>query len=126
MVYADYEYYTEQYLGNKISEADFPKYARWASKMIDRLTFDRTSKLAEEEIPDGVRDAVCSAAECNFDWVAEKSRGVKSESNDGYSVTYTDVEGDAQAFNDILSNVRMYLLPTGLLYRGRSKKYGEC
>lgn len=41
MAYADYEFYKNEYFGNTIAEADFPKWADRASRQIDVYTFRR-------------------------------------------------------------------------------------
>lgn len=43
MALCDYEFYKNKYLGDVITEADFPRLAERASEKIDRLTFDRLS-----------------------------------------------------------------------------------
>ena len=43
MAYCDYDFYTNKYLGNVITEADFPRLSERASEKLDRLTFDRLS-----------------------------------------------------------------------------------
>ena len=58
---------------------------------------------------------------------ASGSAGVKSESNDGYSVTYVTEAQDGQTAEAALRKkiaeaVRLYLLPTGWL----SRKVGRC
>ena len=44
--------------------------------------------------------------------------GIKSESTDGYSVTYSDSFSQKSEISRIFDAIRIYLEPTGLLYRG--------
>ena len=65
MAYVDYDFYTNQYFGNVISDKDFPRMAERASEQIDVLTFKRLRKWLpedEDELKD-VKKAVCSMAE---------------------------------------------------------------
>lgn len=43
MALCDYEFYKNKYLGDVITEADFPRLSERASEKLDRLTFDRLS-----------------------------------------------------------------------------------
>lgn len=109
MILADYTYYTQEYGGKTIAEADFTRHARAASAYVNAITFGR----AEKSGLDCVKDAVCAAAEIYHE--ADKRAGITSENNDGYSVTFASAADTASRVGDI---VRTYLSGTGLLYRG--------
>lgn len=70
MAYCDYEFYKTEYLGNVITEADFPRLSERASEKLDRLTFDRLSisedgtiEPLDEKTSTRVKKAVCKIAE---------------------------------------------------------------
>lgn len=119
--YVDYKYYTDTYGGKKIGAAEFPSVSRWATALVDQMTFGRILNLPS--IPDCVKDAVCSAADRYYDYKVKASLEIKSESNDGYSVSYVDSGKEEDAIKGAKSDVRIYLANTGLLFRGRSRLY---
>lgn len=124
-MYVDYSDYLSLY-GGRLSYEDFEAAAPKAEAELRYLTFMHGDIFAK---PDpAVKLALCSA----IDLVAQAEQqsgsgqvgtaGVKSESNDGYSVTYiTDAQDGqtaAQALRRRISEaVRVYLLPTGWLRR---------
>ena len=131
MPYADFAYYTGTYYGTSIPEEKFPYYARQASMLINALTFGRTAAVAASLLPDAVKDATCRAAELYAEYEARKSNAaaatrnglVKSETNDGYSVSYADYDASAEkaeAEDAIGRELAIYLASTGLMYRGFS------
>lgn len=131
MPYADFAYYTGTYYGTSIPEEKFSYYARQASMLINALTFGRTAAVAASLLPDAVRDATCKAAELYAEYEARKSNAtaatrtglVKSESNDGYSISYADYDASADkaATEGVIeSELAIYLAHTGLMYRGFS------
>lgn len=93
-MYADYEYYLQEFCrGNepKVNLAEWPKIAAAASREIDRLTFGRLQQGAE--VTDDVKNAVCAVAEVLQKAEQAKSSipiEVQSESVDGVSISYTD------------------------------------
>lgn len=131
MPYADFAYYTGTYYGTSIPEEKFPYHARQASMLINALTFGRTAAVAASLLPDAVKDATCRAAELYAEYEARKSNAaaatrnglVKSETNDGYSVSYADYDASAEkaeAEDTIGRELAIYLASTGLMYRGFS------
>lgn len=119
MAYATYEYYTAEYGGSTLTEAEFRKYARRASAEIDHVTFDRLKNLSDDMIPDAVRDATCEVAEQLHHFATTANGGsIASENNDGYSVSYRDTGGTAGQQQEIWATIRTYLANTGLMYRG--------
>lgn len=122
--YVDYKYYQDDYRGKQIaSETDFKRIEKLAEAFADRVTFGRIARL--QSIPDCVKDAICSAADTAALREEKNTYAVKSESNDGYSVSYGDVEKDPEFRSEMFSSVKSYLANTGLLYRGWSKEYDE-
>ena len=57
MVYADYDYYSNVYLGTAISSDDFPRLAMRASAFLDYATMGRVAKHADL---DAVKMACCA------------------------------------------------------------------
>ena len=131
MPYADFEYYTGTYHGTSIPEEKFPYHARQASMLINALTFGRTEAVDASLLPDAVKDATCRAAELYAEYEARKSNAaaatqnglVKSENNDGFSVSYADYDASADKASTektIEGELAVYLAHTGLMYRGFS------
>ena len=90
-----YGYYAVEYGGKIIPEQDFQKAERQAEAYIRHLTYVKGDIFAVEN--DIVKDAVCAAAEVYYKYNAQQQSGVplvKSENNDGYSVTYVTEQTD--------------------------------
>lgn len=126
MIYATYEYYTENYGGTALTESEFPKYAKRASAEIDHVTFGRISNMTEEEIPEAVRDAMCDVAERLHHYETAEGSTVASENNDGYSISYRDTGTIDTQKHEIWSTIRTYLAVTGLMFRGVSSRHDLC
>ena len=152
--YADYAYYLDEYKGQTITEDEFDHCAKMASRIIDGMTFQRLHKMDAADVPDVVRDAVCVAveriaayehsrnrSEAAADLVLENavtSGGVRSETNDGYSVSHfsaSEITGAgsaagskstmAEATREIRNELRVLLAGTGLMYMGCHKAMDE-
>ena len=132
MGYVDYAFYSQTF-GNSIPEADFSKAETKAEAAISYLTYVNGDIFATED--DHVKLAVCAAAEVIYyndkqtSATGGNGAGIKSESNDGYSVTYVTEAQDGQTAEAALRKkvaeaVRVYLLPTGWL--SRKVKMGGC
>ena len=122
-MYVDYAYYLSQYNGS-LSEEEFIKAERWSEAYIRELTYIRGDIFASDL--DMIRDAVCAGAEvyASYRRKQESNNGmqIKSESTDGYSVTYVNEQTDGQTLEELMQKkayeaVKMYLLPTGWLSR---------
>ncbi len=106
-MYADFTYYTDVFHGRKIPDSDsFLSVAAGAGAALDRLTFGRLTQSTP-----GAADALCAV--CEVFYTRLHREGIKSESVDGYNVTYSD-EGLSR---NLRQTVRLYLEPA-LLYRG--------
>lgn len=119
--YVDYNFYEECYHGDVINDSAFDKAELEAEAFIDEITFGRIQKLGE--IPISVKFAVCSVLDVFANYSENKKNNLSSESNDGYSVTYSQAVTDSECRAEMLSRARRWLANTGLLYRGWSKKY---
>lgn len=132
MIYADYDYYANVYMGNSISEEDFPRMAARASRFIDYITQNR----AESSGLDAVKLCACELAEkyqlidmahmAARDSMSGDAEQVKSESVGSWSRTYGSAADNAAAIAesvqaDLSATAYRYLSGTGLLYRG-----GRC
>ena len=91
--YADYDFYANVYLGDKITPEDFPRLALRASEYIRRLTRCRVERVPKcQRQP--IQLAVCAVAELMQDERRMVSRSfsgeqvVSSESVGSHSVTY--------------------------------------
>lgn len=131
-MYVDYAYYTSEYGGEIIPEKKFSGYERRAEAYIRKITYVRGDIFSTES--DIVKDAVCAVADvyCSYDQKQASAGMVKSENNDGYSVTYVTEQTDGQTAEEVLRKkayaaASAYLLPTGWLSRKVGCCYvGEC
>lgn len=106
---ADYEYYITGYGGTILERSEFNALAARASAQVIAYTFGRA---AESEL-DEVKDAVCAV--CDILHKEESGGNIKSENNDGYSVTYGEKEKTLD--EEIRSAVLTCLQHTGLTRR---------
>lgn len=133
-MYVTYEFYS-QFFGSSIPEEDFGKIEAKAEAVISYLTYVNGDIFAKED--NRVKLAVCAAADVIYSNEKQVSAasgssgtaGIKSESNDGYSVTYVTEATDGQTAEELLRRkvaevIRVYLLPTGWL--SRRVKMGGC
>lgn len=139
MIYADYAYYTDTYIGNAIAEDDFHRMAARASRYIDYITQDRARDHADIE---AVKNCACElaeqyqlidqakavarqsltassegGAELQSETVATWSRSYRSGGDSAQSA----VQAARDAEDALYAIAARYLAPTGLLYRG-----GRC
>jgi hypothetical protein len=116
--YADYTYYSATYLGNSITEANFPRLALRASAVIDQITFSRAA--TDTDNTDAISMACCVIAEQIQTVEAEGSAdGIQSESIGSNSVTYTDNSWKQKtATEKYISVASVYLGSTGLMFPG--------
>lgn len=129
-MYVDFEYYSNEYGGDS-NEAVFKKAERWSEGYIRSLTSARGNIFQEERTD--VKNAVCAVADDYAAWLELRKSGegnVKSENNDGYSVSYVTEKLDGETDEELLERkayrtARRYLLPTGWLYRGMRCR-NEC
>lgn len=135
-MYADYDFYTDDFYGVVISEDDFPRLASKASDFIDYYTKDKAATATDETIVLAIRKACCAVAEKMLDVEqAQKLRakyvsgeltdtGVKSETVGSWSRSYATAADyvNSGATSDPRAEYAKialeYLVNTGLLYRG--------
>lgn len=126
-MYVSYAFYEETF-GGSLPAKDFPRLEMQAEAYIRALTYINGNIFAEKS--DTVKMAVCAATEVIFEHERDGKRAKRSESNDGFSVTYVAEATDGQTAEETLrkkvyETVRLYLLPTGWLNR-RVKLGGRC
>jgi hypothetical protein len=118
-MYADFEYYTDEYKGKLIPSSDFDTYASRASEYIDAHTAGKASKHADNP---NVKRCECAIAEAlfeNHEADGKKNTQKTSEKVGDYSVTYaTQVLTAEQLTEKIATIIYRFLWATGLLYRG--------
>ena len=128
-MYVNYDFYKDT-LGGLIPEDKFAAVEAKAGAHISYLTYINGDIFAKESA--AVKLAVCAAAEVIYKDMTSNTAGagVKSESNDGYSVAYVTEAQDGQTAEEALRKkvyeaIRLYLLPTGWLSR-KVKIGGHC
>ena len=137
MAYADFEYYSNTYLGTAIEYNDFSRLSLRASAFLDYYTQGRAAKNAEL---DALKMCCCAIAE-QYQYIdtakalAQKSITSSLENNGelqsqtvgSWSKTYRSGGDSAQqalssvqaAQSALTAIAQQYLAGTGLLYRGR-------
>lgn len=118
--YADYDFYVSEAHGN-LDETTFGAQILEASTFLRYLTMGKSDK----EQPEALQYAACAIADMYAKEKKKRQSGeaeMKSENNDGYSVTYALERTEGESFETFLFRkaadiARMYLLPTGLLNR---------
>lgn len=123
MVFTDYQFYKEEFRGT-MPEESFERNIVQASALINYFTFDR----AEKQITEKVKLATCAVCDViqNNQLQTEHNNGhgeVKSENNDGYSVSFVTTQKEGETPEEALQRkayqaAYLYLSGTGLLYRG--------
>ena len=128
-MYVDYNYYVNEYSGG-MSEEEFQSSERKAEAYIRSITYISGNIFEVEDI--AVKKAVCSVADVYHAFDLKKKRQkngtVKSENNDGFSVSYVTEQVDGQTEEELIRKkayeaARMYLLPTGWLSRRVGCRY---
>lgn len=125
--YVDYPYYSNTYKGDML-EIDFNKVITRASMEVRKNIFDRDIIKYEGN----VKSATCSVADIlnqikKLEYKKEliiSDKSIKSESVKDYSRTFettsiSDIDKEISNLKTkIKEEIRLYLLNTGLMYRG--------
>ena len=118
-MYAEYNFYINDYKGSVIPDA--PTYERAAveaSAYIDYITHNHIKDLADE-IMVKVKLAQCAVADvCYKQEQGDVANVVSSESVGNHSVTYAVRASNKQRELEKYSKAKIYLRGTGLLYGG--------
>ncbi len=105
----DYLYYKKNYNGKIITnKSEFEKFENLSVRYI-KSVINSDIEYKEEDI----YDCICAVAEQMY--IKNDSQNIKSETVDGYSVTYADNSG-----KELYETLKLYL-PKELLYRGIGK-----
>lgn len=130
MIYADFDYYVNTYMGNAIADDEFPRMAAKASRFIDYITTNRAEAQADL---DAVKNCCCELAEqyqlmelaqtASREVLSGDAVDVKSESVGSWSRTYGSAADNAATITEkaqakLAAIAYRYLTGTGLLYRG--------
>lgn len=120
-MYADYNFYTSEYMGSAIPDTVYAEAAREADAYIDYLTHNR---IVLDDLPEAfqrkVKMAACAVAEiCYKQTQDESSTTVSSESVGNHSKTFSVVKrGFEQREHEKVTKAKTYLHGTGLMYGG--------
>lgn len=126
---ANYDYYTNKYLGNSIPSNSFSKYSMDATRRINYYTQHR---IEEKKITNDIKDACCEIAELLlkqdllYDETIKNSKEIASETVGSHSVTYTNnvnlkdkrIMTEEELDLACYKICYKYLAHTGLMYRG--------
>lgn len=123
MVYADYEFYTTEFLGTELDESAFNQNAVRASSYLDYITMGKAEKNADLH---ALKMVCCALAEQYQAFLSAQKRvisengEIQSESVGSWSQTYRSGSDAMEAAKvQMASIVGQHLAHTGLLYRGR-------
>lgn len=124
MPYIDYAYYSEQYMGEPVDAADFPRYLRRAEEIIDNLTRYSVKEQGLDAFDDFTRDQIKTATAAQVEYYAIKGLEVATDGElpDSFTVGKVSVTsgraGGGGRGNAVAPKVREALEQTGLLGRG--------
>lgn len=134
-MYADYTYYTNDFGGTLIPEDMFDRSVKMAGRYIDMFTYGNITEDNTDTI-DGLKDCACDMAESVYSMLyASTSEGQskekKSETIDGYSVTYVTDQKDGESVRKVLERnlyaiVSLYLGRSGLMFAGVKCHVDKC
>lgn len=114
MPYSTYEEYRTQ--GGALSEQDYVKQVGKAAREIDLQTFGRAQKY-RQELHDTLSQCECALVDA-FHAAEAVPVGISSESNDGYSISYSQsASRDLKRTTDEILT-RYLLEPVNLLFAG--------
>ena len=99
----DWEYYNSHF--PKISEDEFNKYSYGAERKVMKKLNKPFEEYSENEQTD-IKDCICNVL--NYQSVINKTNGISSVSNDGYSESYVQKE-ESQAEDDLNSIINEWI-----------------
>ena len=120
-MYADYNFYKNEYKGSVIPDApSFDRVAVEAKAYLSYVTHNNITEELPEVVMDKVKLAQCAIADvCYKRELDETANVVSSESVGNHSVTYSVTKADyRQRELEKYSKAKIYLRGTGLLYGG--------
>ena len=108
------KYYFENFCEAGIAKIPAEQFVIWGNRALAELNTRTLSRVMQENEDNiAIQQCICEIAEALY--VEETVGNIKSENNDGYSVTYVDDETTKDKIKRICER---YLANTGLLYRG--------
>lgn len=122
--YADYTFYSTEYLGTAIASADFARLALRATAVIDNITYNRAAVVIDADTPEAtvaaIQNATCAVAEeIQTEEQSGNLDGVTSESQGNTSVSYgNNARASMSNEQKQLNAAKVYLGNTGLLFAG--------
>ena len=124
MAYADYKFYTNEFYGTAIAEADFPGLAVRASAMVDYYTNGQARTASGDDLT-AVRNATCALAEVSQDetrltaatFSADRAKQVQSGTVGSWSRSY----GSAAATGTDLEMIASRKREAVLMYLGNNR-----
>lgn len=118
MLTVSYSYYSTEYYGDKLTEAEFPKYLKSARLELNNATFGKSSKLvdSEDELPvcNEVRDCLCEVADKIKYFDDNNFKEVQSESLGSHSINYSSKSADVSYSKAIKGIISRHLDSYGL------------
>lgn len=126
MAYADYSFYTDEYVGNAVTEAEWPLYSARASQLVDMLTRYQVQKQGLDSFPAFVQAQVKLAVCAQADYFAYMGIDLATTGRVGTGFTVGNVSvsyggGNAQSAYSASVSVAPaalgFLEQTGLLSR---------
>lgn len=133
MGYTTFEFYTNSYYGDSISESLFPKWNDRASDKLDSLTYKHINVDSIKEFDLQIQKATCALMDLMYQIdvatktaTAKDDTNAKSKSSGGESITFGDsdtlvtkVLSDKAAQDRLMyDTIAEHLAETGLLYAG--------
>lgn len=113
VAFVTYDFYKTSFAGSAIPEEVFSRYALSASMEIRNNSLGRIQSLIPKWADD-IQITACQVAEILHE-KEEMNFNVKSETNDGDSITYNDTRNFSE---EIKECIEKNLWMTGLLYQG--------
>lgn len=124
MPYITFDFYNNEFSGESVDDADFPKLLSRASEMIEEMCMYRISEtnlqMYSEDVQARVKKAVCAQIEyldANGGSDMDMRNDLQSAGLGKFNYTKASTsDGSTQPI--YAPRAMRYLIPTGLLYRG--------
>lgn len=119
MAIVSYEYYTTEYLGESVKQADFPRYDKRAESIIRNITKGATDHFENmtPQTQTAIKDAIC--AQIDYFWEYGLEVAMTGNQGGGFTVGKVSVTNGAGvktgAPSTVCPLVIEYLEQTGLL-----------
>lgn len=118
MISVTYNYYTDVFIGNKLTETNFNRYIRDANSILEFCTNSSylgiTEETASADLVSRISDCLCKLAEMSFRYDSTDNMIKSSESVGKWSVEYNYSSLPKSVYSDYRSTVAMYLSGTNL------------